>query len=126
MVPQEPYEAYVLGRANDANVCSMSTLTPYVLLMPTQISTCVGFQAIAQANNRFSKGLWYTGVGGVFRGRFEMIVLDMLIWTTSLPLPSETPCYSLFLSATTSPASGSSTSSCICWNSGLLNSVSRR
>jgi len=74
MVPREPYEAYVLGRANDADVRSMCTLTPYDLLTPTQISTCVGFQAIAQANNRFSKGLRYTGVGGVFCGRSEMIL----------------------------------------------------
>jgi len=74
MVPREPYEAYVLGRANDADVHSMCTLTPYDLLTPTQISTCVGFQVIAQANNRFSKGLRYMGVGGVFCGRSEMIL----------------------------------------------------
>ncbi|PPR04510.1 hypothetical protein CVT24_013116 [Panaeolus cyanescens] len=38
------------------------------------ISTCVGFQAIAQANTRFSQGLRYTGVGGVFCGRSEMVL----------------------------------------------------
>lgn len=39
-----------------------------------KISTCVGFQAIAQANNRFTKGLRYTGVGGLFCGRSEMVL----------------------------------------------------
>ncbi|PPR05635.1 hypothetical protein CVT24_002863 [Panaeolus cyanescens] len=38
-----------------------------------EMSTCVGFQALAQANTRFSKGLRYTGVGGVFCGRSEMV-----------------------------------------------------
>ncbi|KAF9521458.1 hypothetical protein CPB83DRAFT_778711, partial [Crepidotus variabilis] len=57
MVPRAGYEEYVLNRANDED-----------------ISTCVGFQALAQANNRFSKGLRYTGVGGVFCGRSEMVL----------------------------------------------------
>ncbi|KAF9522288.1 hypothetical protein CPB83DRAFT_777307, partial [Crepidotus variabilis] len=57
MVPRVPYEQYVLSRANDED-----------------ISTCVGLQALAQANNRFSKGLRYTGVGGVFCGRSEMVL----------------------------------------------------
>ncbi|PPQ92725.1 hypothetical protein CVT25_014232 [Psilocybe cyanescens] len=48
MVPRAPYEAYVLSRANDED-----------------ISTCVGFQALAKANNKFSVGLQYTGVGAV-------------------------------------------------------------
>lgn len=39
-----------------------------------QISTCVGFQALAQANSRFSQGLRYTGVAGVFCGRSEMFL----------------------------------------------------
>ncbi|PPQ86897.1 hypothetical protein CVT25_012538 [Psilocybe cyanescens] len=56
MVPRAPYEAYVLSRANDEYT-----------------STCVGFQALAKANNKFSVGLWYTGVGAVVCSRSEMI-----------------------------------------------------
>ena len=39
-----------------------------------QILTCVGLQALAQANTKFSKGLQYTGVGGTFCGQLEMIL----------------------------------------------------
>ncbi|KAF9038718.1 hypothetical protein BJ165DRAFT_1308956, partial [Panaeolus papilionaceus] len=57
LVEREPYERYILNRANDADV-----------------SSCVGFQAMAQANTRFSTGLRYTGVGGVFCARSEMVM----------------------------------------------------
>ncbi|KAF9470218.1 hypothetical protein BDN70DRAFT_774044, partial [Pholiota conissans] len=46
MVPRKPYKDYVLSRASDAD-----------------ISTCVGFQALAKADTKFSEGLRYTGVG---------------------------------------------------------------
>ncbi|KAF8954794.1 hypothetical protein BDZ97DRAFT_1927721 [Flammula alnicola] len=57
MVPRKPYEEYVLSRAND-----------------TDISTCVGFQALAKANNKFSVGLRYTGTNLTACGRSEMIL----------------------------------------------------
>ncbi|PPQ77567.1 hypothetical protein CVT26_006159 [Gymnopilus dilepis] len=57
MVPREPYEQFIKTRTNDQD-----------------ISTCVGFQALAQANTRFSQGLRTTGVGGVFCGRSEMVL----------------------------------------------------
>ncbi|KAF9536717.1 hypothetical protein CPC08DRAFT_652023, partial [Agrocybe pediades] len=57
LVPRLSYEAYVLSRANDAD-----------------ISTCVGFQALAKANTKFSVGLRYTGVGMTTCGRSEMIM----------------------------------------------------
>ncbi|PPQ99597.1 hypothetical protein CVT26_009183 [Gymnopilus dilepis] len=57
MVEREPYEKYVLSQVNDE-----------------EISSCVGFQALAQANTKFSQGLRYTGVGGVFCGRSEMVL----------------------------------------------------
>ncbi|KJA15106.1 hypothetical protein HYPSUDRAFT_208167 [Hypholoma sublateritium FD-334 SS-4] len=60
MVRREPYEAYVLSKADNAN-----------------ISTCIGFQALTQALTRFSKGLQYTGVGGVFCGDTAAISLCM-------------------------------------------------
>ena len=43
-------------------------------LRVVQISTCVGLQALTQANTKFSRGLRYTGVGGTFCGRSEMIL----------------------------------------------------
>ncbi|PPR02990.1 hypothetical protein CVT24_012178 [Panaeolus cyanescens] len=54
MVPREPYERYQLVKRKDDD-----------------ISTCVGFQAMSQANTRFSRGLRYTGVAGVFCARSE-------------------------------------------------------
>ncbi|PPQ76569.1 hypothetical protein CVT24_010515 [Panaeolus cyanescens] len=54
MVPREPYEKYQLVKRKDDD-----------------ISTCVGFQAMSQANTRFSRGLRYTGVAGVFCARSE-------------------------------------------------------
>ncbi|PPQ89812.1 hypothetical protein CVT25_007401 [Psilocybe cyanescens] len=56
MVPREKYEAYVLSRANDED-----------------ISTCVGFQALAKANTKFSVGLRYTGLSLTVCRRSEMI-----------------------------------------------------
>ena len=48
---------------------------PFILAWQvTQISTCVGLQALAQADTKFSRGLRYTGVGGTFCGRSEMIL----------------------------------------------------
>ncbi|KAE9401895.1 hypothetical protein BT96DRAFT_991729 [Gymnopus androsaceus JB14] len=38
------------------------------------ISTCAGFQAIAKATTKFSKGLRYTGVGSVLCARSEMFL----------------------------------------------------
>ncbi|KDR65106.1 hypothetical protein GALMADRAFT_82273, partial [Galerina marginata CBS 339.88] len=57
MIPRAPYERYVLSRANDED-----------------IHTCVGLQALAKANTKYSKGLRYTGVGGVVCGRSEMVM----------------------------------------------------
>jgi hypothetical protein len=57
MMPRQPYEDYVLKCACDGD-----------------ISTCVGFAALAKANTRFSRGLRYTGVGAVSCGRSEMIL----------------------------------------------------
>ncbi|KDR83151.1 hypothetical protein GALMADRAFT_134646 [Galerina marginata CBS 339.88] len=57
MIPRVPYERYVLSRANDED-----------------IHTCVGLQALAKANTKYSKGLRYTGVGGVVCGRSEMVM----------------------------------------------------
>ncbi|KAF9554700.1 hypothetical protein CPC08DRAFT_766536 [Agrocybe pediades] len=57
MVPRIPYESYVLSRADNDN-----------------ISTYVGFQALAKANTKFSRGLRYTGVGAVVCGRSEMVM----------------------------------------------------
>ncbi|KAF9470371.1 hypothetical protein BDN70DRAFT_780429, partial [Pholiota conissans] len=57
MVAREPYEAYVLSKADKE-----------------AISTCVGFLALAHALTRFVRGLRYTGVGGAFCGRGEMIL----------------------------------------------------
>ena len=39
-----------------------------------KISTCVGLQALAKMNTKFSKGLRYTSVGGIMCGRSEMIM----------------------------------------------------
>ncbi|KAF8202527.1 hypothetical protein BJ912DRAFT_842756 [Pholiota molesta] len=57
MVPRQPYEQYVLSRASEDD-----------------ISTCVGLQALAKAQSKFSRGLRYTGVGGAMCGRSEMIL----------------------------------------------------
>ncbi|PPQ76759.1 hypothetical protein CVT24_012280 [Panaeolus cyanescens] len=57
MINSKPYDAFVKSKATALD-----------------ISTCVGFQAIAQANNRFSKGLRYTGVGGAFCARSDMVL----------------------------------------------------
>ncbi|KAF9036137.1 hypothetical protein BJ165DRAFT_1417138 [Panaeolus papilionaceus] len=57
MLPRTDYEAYVSSMTSDSDV-----------------SSCVGFQAIVQANTRFSQGLRYTGVGAVLCGRSEMVL----------------------------------------------------
>ncbi|KAH9480163.1 hypothetical protein JR316_0006761 [Psilocybe cubensis] len=56
MIEKEKYESYVKSKASEKD-----------------ISTCVGFQALAKANTKFSKGLRYTGVGAAICGRSEMI-----------------------------------------------------
>ncbi|PPQ97896.1 hypothetical protein CVT26_013070 [Gymnopilus dilepis] len=56
MVPRKPYEKYVLSKASDDD-----------------ISTCVGFQALAKANSKYSVGLRYTGTNATVCGRSEMI-----------------------------------------------------
>ncbi|KAH9484782.1 hypothetical protein JR316_0001684 [Psilocybe cubensis] len=57
MIHRDKYEKYVKSKANEKD-----------------ISTCVGFQALAKANSKFSKGLRYTGVGMGVCGRSEMIL----------------------------------------------------
>jgi len=76
MLPREDYEAYVLSRASNGDVCIMFF---YPFFLPTdkffvQISTCVGLQVLAKMNLKFSRGLRYMGVGGVMCGRSEMIM----------------------------------------------------
>ncbi|KAH7904972.1 hypothetical protein BJ138DRAFT_1118902 [Hygrophoropsis aurantiaca] len=51
------YREFLLERINDKD-----------------ISTCVGFNALAQANTKFSKGLRYTGVGACGCARSEMFM----------------------------------------------------
>ncbi|KAL0572490.1 hypothetical protein V5O48_009477 [Marasmius crinis-equi] len=55
-VPRAPYEAHVAKFVDEEDV-----------------STCVGFAALAQRTTRSSRGLRYTGVGAVVCGRSEMI-----------------------------------------------------
>lgn len=74
MVPREPAEQYALSRASDADVCTIVFYRCQPLTPNQQISTCVGFQALAKANTKFSKGLRYTGVSLVACGRSEMIM----------------------------------------------------
>ena len=73
MVPHEGYDSYVLSWASDADV-SFSLSHPFKALTTTQISTCVGFQALVKANSKFSKGLRFTGVGAVSCARLEMVL----------------------------------------------------
>ncbi|KAK7451768.1 hypothetical protein VKT23_012447 [Stygiomarasmius scandens] len=56
-VPRAAYEAYLLANIHE-----------------DEISTCVGFAALAQASTRFSRGLRYTGVGGTACERSEMVL----------------------------------------------------
>ncbi|KAL0567542.1 hypothetical protein V5O48_014447 [Marasmius crinis-equi] len=55
-VPRAPYEAYISEHVDESDV-----------------STCVGFAALAQQNTRATQGLRYTGVGAVLCGRSEMV-----------------------------------------------------
>ncbi|KJA18008.1 hypothetical protein HYPSUDRAFT_115767, partial [Hypholoma sublateritium FD-334 SS-4] len=57
MVPRAPYEEYVLSQADAED-----------------ISTCVGFQALAKATTQNTRGLRYTGVSGAMCGRSEMVL----------------------------------------------------
>ncbi|KJA13561.1 hypothetical protein HYPSUDRAFT_151472 [Hypholoma sublateritium FD-334 SS-4] len=45
-----------------------------LILFIVQISTCVGFQALAKATTQNTQGLRYTGVCGVMCGRSEMVL----------------------------------------------------
>ncbi|KAK7027459.1 hypothetical protein VNI00_015204 [Paramarasmius palmivorus] len=56
-VAREPYEEY----------CGMND-------SGDEISTCVPLAALAKQNTKFSRGLRYTGVGGVVCGRSDMLV----------------------------------------------------
>lgn len=73
MLPRAEYESYVLSQANDDDV-SFFIVQKSTCLTVGQISTCVGFQALAKSNTKFSKGLRYTGVGMGSCGRSEMIM----------------------------------------------------
>ncbi|PBK71033.1 hypothetical protein ARMSODRAFT_884278 [Armillaria solidipes] len=97
-VPKVIFDEYVLNHTSNED-----------------ISTCVGFVALAKADMKFSRGLRFTGVGAVSCARGEFImsvgnlqkgeryadqvlilpigsaerVLDMLLWTLSLLPPSK-------------------------------------
>ncbi|KAL0567115.1 hypothetical protein V5O48_014873 [Marasmius crinis-equi] len=58
-VPRKPYEEYIRKHVNEEDV-----------------STCVGFAALAQQNTRSSKGLRYTGVGATVCARSEMVLAN--------------------------------------------------
>ncbi|PPQ77173.1 hypothetical protein CVT26_008093 [Gymnopilus dilepis] len=61
LLPRHEYESYVLSRASDED-----------------ISTCVGFQALAKANTKFSVGLRYTGVGAAVYANMDFIFGSVL------------------------------------------------
>ncbi|KAL0566541.1 hypothetical protein V5O48_015475 [Marasmius crinis-equi] len=56
-VPRKPYEDYIKKHLDEEDV-----------------STCVGFAALAQKNTRATKGLRYTGVGAAVCGQSEMVL----------------------------------------------------
>ncbi|KAL0571405.1 hypothetical protein V5O48_010556 [Marasmius crinis-equi] len=58
-VLRAPYEAYISEHVDEADV-----------------STCVGFAALAQQNSCATQGLRYTGVGAVLCGRSEMMLAN--------------------------------------------------
>lgn len=74
MLKPGQYEDYVLSQADEKDVSSNLVFSPSLLTAAIQISTCVGFQALAKATTRNTKGLRYTGVGAVVCGRSEMIL----------------------------------------------------
>lgn len=78
MTPRSPYEKYVLSQADqeDVRLVSISVLVSTCLsrLFIVQISTCVGFQALAKATTQNTRGLRYTGVCGVMCGRSKMVL----------------------------------------------------
>ncbi|KJA22732.1 hypothetical protein HYPSUDRAFT_202044 [Hypholoma sublateritium FD-334 SS-4] len=57
MTPRSSYENYVLSQADSED-----------------ISTCVGFQALAKATTQSTRGLRYTGVAAAVCGRSEMVL----------------------------------------------------
>ena len=74
MVPRKSYEEYILSQTNDDDVSYARLVFMFILLISfSQISTCVGLQALAKANTKFSTGLRYTGVNMAVCGRSEMI-----------------------------------------------------
>lgn len=77
MALRDPYEKYVLSQADEEDVsyffvslCLTAVLTRNI----SQISTCVGFQALAKATTQNTRGLRYTGVGAAMCGRSEMVL----------------------------------------------------
>jgi hypothetical protein len=70
------FEQYQLSRATDEDVRISSIFQSNANFY--QISTCVGFQALAKANTRFSRGLRYTGVAAVACARSEMVFPNAL------------------------------------------------
>ncbi|KAK7434994.1 hypothetical protein VKT23_019900 [Stygiomarasmius scandens] len=61
-VPREKYEKYLLENIHE-----------------DEISTCVGFAALAQASTRFSRGLCYTGVSGILCEQSDMLMPNGLV-----------------------------------------------
>jgi len=57
MLPHGPYDVYILSHTTEDN-----------------ITTCVGFSALAKVNTRFSKGLCFTGVRAVSCGHSKMLL----------------------------------------------------
>lgn len=75
MALRGPYEDYVLSQADEEDVCIyFSPSSPSLTLKISQISTCVGFQALAKATTQNTRGLRYTGVGAAMCGRSEMVL----------------------------------------------------
>ena len=74
IMPCEGYDSYMKSQASNADV-SFSLSRLFKALTTTQISTCVGFQALAKVNSKFSKGLRFRGVGAVSCARSEMVLL---------------------------------------------------
>lgn len=74
MVRNEPYDDYVLSQADEEDVSKLAQSYDTIILICFQISTCVGFQALAKATTRNTKGLRYSGVGMAVCGRSEMIL----------------------------------------------------
>lgn len=57
MISRQPYEAYVLEQATQDDIGSTPYLGNFLLTSFSQVSTCVGFAALAKANTQFFQGL---------------------------------------------------------------------